>query len=371
MHLKKRKMVALSAAGALVLALGLSSLYWFPKKPARNTIFDEKDAAAVAKQALSLSGPVVAQKLKGGFSGAQLFTVTSGSKKYVVRFLKHPSQKTRQDEIELSNIAAKGGYGPQIYYDDNKQGVIIIEFLPSRFASYQQHLLTLLKPKQSEQLYVELAQLLQKIHSGPKFPKSKSIFDKTRSRMPRIKSKANDDVPLTRIENIVSIIHRAIGPHLSPTPSHNDLNPNNLRFLGRKTKAIDFDDAAQQDPYYDLATVAIYYCIFPAYEKILLSAYLKRHPTLQERAKLYLMKQMARINEALNQLSRATEKIGKYEALQVLSWKGLLKNFSEGKVNLEDPNDQLRIAKVLINQVLSNSESQEFHNSVELLSKQD
>ena len=93
---------------------------------------DEKYAVAVVKDKLSISAPLTAQELKGGLSGAKLFTVTSPSQKYVVRFLSHKTSEKRKNEMYALKIASENGYGPRVYFIDNDQGIVIMEYLASQ-----------------------------------------------------------------------------------------------------------------------------------------------------------------------------------------------------------------------------------------------
>ena len=57
---------------------------------------DEKYAAEVVRQELSLPGPVAAQKMHDGYSGSELFVATAGSKKYVIKFLTLRNQELKR-----------------------------------------------------------------------------------------------------------------------------------------------------------------------------------------------------------------------------------------------------------------------------------
>ena len=93
---------------------------------------DENYAAAVAKKALSLSEPITAKPLEGGFSGAKIFTVTAGSKTYVVRFLTHKSMERRKREIHDLRVASDAGYAPHVFHADSEIGVVIMEYVSQR-----------------------------------------------------------------------------------------------------------------------------------------------------------------------------------------------------------------------------------------------
>ena len=77
------------------------------------------------------------------------------------------------------------------------------------------------------------------------------------------------------------------------------------------------------------------------------------------------MKQVALIFEALIQLKRAGKKILDYETLKLPSFNVFLKKVSEGKAV-----EYLEKAKLFINRVISNFESQYFQNAVNLLKEE-
>ena len=318
-------------------------------------------AASLVKNVFSISGDVTVHELKGGLSGACLFGVNSGSKEYVVRFLKNKNLDEQKQEIALLQIASKAGYGPHVYFADADQGVVIMEFLSNQNISVQL--------QQSHLLYELLAKILQEIHLGPKFEdiQNKDIFDVINKKISAIKSDYNEEVPLIKIENILEAVHQALISHLSIVPCHNDLDPSNLIFLGDKFKAIDFETAFMGDPYFDIATIAVFYCENNVSEHVLLSKYLKQQPSKIDMAKLYLMKHVYWIYTVSCFLKMTPEQLHKYAELNVPSYIDFLKEWFEGKINLENPENKLKFAKVMINHVITNYESQEFGDAVKLL----
>lgn len=341
--------------GLLLLVLTLCSC---SKRP-----IDENSAIAVAQKALSLQGPVTAQKLAGGFSGAQLFTVTAGTQKYVARFIGHKPKKAREEEIAKLKIASQAGYGPHIYFADSEQAVIIMEYLDARPISEEL--------SRSEGLYKTLAHLLQKIHRGPPFANTVDIFEFVANQAKQVEAAVKKEpgagIPLAELTKILGFIQHDLTPHLISTPCHNDLHPRNLIFLGDAFKVIDLDVAAQSDPYFDVATVAVFCCDNPASEQTLFSTYLGRQPTETEIAKLYLMKQVVWIRCALAFLFIGSSKIGLYATLPVPSYTDFLK--SEAAQRLETPEEQLSFAKTMINHVLANFESPEFSGAEKVLAE--
>jgi len=74
------------------------------------------------------------------------------------------------------------------------------------------------------------------------------------------------------------------------TFTHRDLNPNNIIMSGGTLLAIDFENAAQDDPYFDLATVGIFNLFTTQQEELFFNAYFGRAATPQEYAKYQDMK---------------------------------------------------------------------------------
>lgn len=81
-------------------------------------------------------------------------------------------------------------------------------------------------------------------------------------------------VPAALLEAVAQL--RAEEPPAYDGPlvlSHNDLNPSNLIFDGERVLLLDWDAAAPNEPYYDLATVSVFFRFDQAASLALLSAY--------------------------------------------------------------------------------------------------
>jgi thiamine kinase-like enzyme len=148
---------------------------------------------------------------------------------------------------------------------------------------------------------------------------------------------------------------------------HGDLNPSNIFFLGYEFKVIDFEGAAQSNPYKDIATIANSYCFTPASEHILLSSYLEREPSAKEWAQLYVMKQVVWLGSGLSFLKRVPEEIGAYSSSQAPARQDLLTSFDTGEIDLEKAENKMIFGKSMLDNVLANSKSQEFRDAIELL----
>jgi thiamine kinase-like enzyme len=318
---------------------------------------DENYAALVTKKALAISGPVSANVLVGGLSGAPIFKVTTDSSQYVARFLVHKIPEKREREVACLKIASQEGYGPHLYFVDSTQEYVIMEYVKSQPLSVEQ--------RQTDEPYRALGNLLRKMHHGPAFPGIRNVFDEIQKYIQILYAKNDGSIPLAKVEQIVAPIHQAVTPYLTSMPSHSDLNPNNLLFMDNECKAIDYEGAVQSDPYVDVATVAVFYCSDSKHEKELLSTYLGRQPSPKEAAQLSLMKEVVRMSYALLTLVLVPKTTYYYNDMQVEFQKDFFEYWRT--VNLNYPESQMNFAKTLLEQVFADAESRDYKNAVRIL----
>lgn len=87
--------------------------------------------------------------------------------------------------------------------------------------------------------------------------------------------------------------------------SHNDLNPNNILFDGKKIWVIDWEAAFQNDRYVDLAIVAKTFVHNQEDEAIFLQTYFGEQLDEYKRARFFLMQQICRMYYAMIMLKLA------------------------------------------------------------------
>ncbi len=324
---------------------------------------DENYAEKIVKEKLSIAQDVKAQKLTGGFSGAQLFTVTTLEQKpvqkYVIRFLTHKSLEERAKGIYNFKVASRAGYGPHIFYANKEEGVVIMEYLEQQPITG--------RDRQSDDLYIVLAKTVRTIHHGPKFEGTFDPFRFIAQKIELIAAKNTGGIPLAKIKNIATKIQTAVKPFVTYTPCHNDLNPSNLIYSNGSLKVIDYEEAAQGDPYLDLATVGMFFCRTKRHKDLLLKTYLARKPMPQEQARFFLMRQVVRFGFALWYLGERLDHLSLYKTVPSLSQREFGLEWAQGKIDFNRVEDTIKYAKVLINHALKNIKSQEFQEAVKLL----
>ncbi|KKP35838.1 MAG: hypothetical protein UR26_C0002G0138 [candidate division TM6 bacterium GW2011_GWF2_32_72] len=325
---------------------------------------DEQYAVEVVKKNLSINGDVVGQKLEGGLSSARLFLVTTPLQKYVVRFLsKKRSKQENMEEINLLQIASDSGYGPKIYFSDTSLGVVIMEYLLDQKITDQD--------LESKQFYVELANFLKKINQGGEFKnQSGNEFEYINRKIQKNKLRSSIFLDsLNRLQEIVDTIQTTLSPYLNVCGScHNDLHGGNVLYLGNEFKAIDYESAGKNDPFFDLATVLLCFCFDSNYEKFLIKEYLGRNPSAEEEAKLYLIKFIIMIRWAVFLLGKFTpEEESKYESIKAPQLADLLKEDLKCRFDFNIQENKLRLLKSALKSIFDNFETQEFKDAVNVL----
>jgi hypothetical protein len=355
-----REYVLILIAGVLVFVV---SCYWLWLRKSRAApVIDESYAIDVVKKTLAISGPLTATRLTGGYTSALLFRVTDGTKDFVVRVLADVPLVEFEQGIANLQVASAGGYGPQVYFADPVRGVVVMEYLPHDPVRLQK-----LSPDRVAEL---LADILRAIHQGPRFSGSRNIFEYLGKELKKLREgpvgQAHPDIPIARLEEFVRVLQNTALARVPDVPCHNDLHPSNLRFAGDSFKAIDFDDALQSNPYYDLAMVAIFQAID---EWLLLEKYLGHVPSPREYAQLYLMKQVVRINHARVFLKWGPAIAARCTSGPAPSWfEGFTKGITDEVIDFGRADGLGTLAKSTINKVLASAETQEFRDAVKLLS---
>lgn len=230
-------------------------------------------------------------KLKGGFSGGHVFKVKAyNNHDYVIKFT-NSDDSAFKEELYSAQIASDNNFGPHLYLYNREKKFYIVDFLQEEKISEKQ--------RASEELYVALATLLRNIHTAPiNNGNNFTIFEQfdkiLKSQKPNINP--NNLAIHRQIKKFVDNQKNNI--KLERATVHNDLHPRNMLFLKGKFYIIDAK-ISKGDPYYDLATVAIFWCFDKKSEDILLKSYFQKRPSLQQLQKFNIMKKLTMLLYAL------------------------------------------------------------------------
>ena len=304
--------------------------------------------------------------LTGGLSGALVYKITVSGKPYVLRLVMQIdafNDPVRQ--YTCMNLAAEAGIAPHVYYSNAQDAVSITDFIETRPLS--EHFTS------PNELLPELVKIIQSIHSTPLFPKLVNYLDGIDMFIQNFK--ASGLLPERATEEhfryysqIQNVYPRYDGDVVS---SHNDLNPNNILFDGKKIWIIDWEAAFQNDRYVDLANIANRFVTNEMQEEIYLKAYFGNSLDEYKRARLFLMQQVCHMFYALGFLQYAAASRPPDSTCSDSMDTPRLRDFHQqvrtGNVSLTTHEGQLLYGKVRLNEALYNMKTPRFAESIDLI----
>ncbi|HEX4068729.1 MAG TPA: phosphotransferase [Candidatus Babeliales bacterium] len=235
-----------------VFLIGIVALLtWHVRRFAIPSVLS-KTAALETLYTLAGTKDLKITSLKGG-SEATLYKVDSKDKSYVIRLIEHRSLAQKEREINAQKIASDGGWSPQLYASDVDEGWIIMEYIQPTSLTQADRM--------NDSLYISLGKVLQKMHTGPDFLLSSSspIINRIEEQLEQLykEHKIPQSIHYETLKNIFNSVKKNHSTIIAPT--HRDLNPNNIIFSGHQPFIIDFEDAAQDDPFFDLGTIGAFF----------------------------------------------------------------------------------------------------------------
>jgi aminoglycoside phosphotransferase (APT) family kinase protein len=215
---------------------------------------------------------------------------------YLLRINTRPGDMTRH--FTCMRAAAEAGLAPRVWYANAEDRISITDFLEAA-------------PFPASEALVRIPALLRVLHALPPFPLSP--FNTTctflLTRGPALdgflqKFRASSILPENETEEFlkryqqVAAVCSALEPDL--VPSHNDLfKPDNMIFDGSRLWLVDWEASFQNDRHADLAVVANMIVSNEAEEETYLQEYFGKPPDEVQRARFYLMRQLAHMFYAL------------------------------------------------------------------------
>jgi aminoglycoside phosphotransferase (APT) family kinase protein len=157
--------------------------------------------------------------------------------------------------LEILRLAADAGVAPRLIHTDEARRAVLSVFVSGKpfVAAYGD-------PRTRVAAVVDLGRTLRRVHDLP-VPASAD------SREPR-EVLAAIWSGLSATAGIPAFVGDAVRRVLDETPprsgrdavlSHNDVNPGNLVYDEEKLLLVDWDAAGRNDPYYDLAAIALFH----------------------------------------------------------------------------------------------------------------
>jgi len=228
--------------------------------------------------------------LSGGLSGAEVWRIRVGGIAYLLRV------ETGRDALRdphrgyaCMSLAAQACLAPRVRYADPDDGVAITDYVAPRS-------LALDYAGTRTDLVVELAQAVRALHAIEGFPPLVDYLDGLLAIVDQ--AGRSGVVPVGAFDGWARLFEVCRRLRPEPVSSHNDLNPRNLLYDGRRVWLIDWEAAFRADRYVDLAAIANTYAPDPDGEALLLRTYFNREATDAERARLWLFRQVSHVFHA-------------------------------------------------------------------------
>lgn len=249
-----------------------------------------RGAARAAIAAVLGSAAIVdLRPVTGGVSGALVFLIEAGARRFVLR-MEGPASPLRNPHQYVSmRIAADAGIAPRIHYLDESERVAMMDFIEDRPLDTF--------PGGSRGLAEAAGTMLRKLQDLPRFPTFMDyphLVDRvwthvcrTELFVPGLLDEASRR--LLEIRQTLELRSEAF------VASHNDFLPRNLLFDGNRLWLIDWENACRNDPLVDVAAALDNFASTPELEETLLRAWLGRAPDSHMQERLLLMRALSRL----------------------------------------------------------------------------
>lgn len=248
----------------------------------------KRDAVARALTAAfgtaELDGPPVA--LSGGLSGAVLLKIRVGGIAYALR-IEGPTNSFGDPARSFGcmRTAAAAMLAPRVWCADPESGVAVMDLVAVKSLATDY-------PGDGREKIVELAQAIRVLHRTAPFPPLVDFMDGMGSLVAQ--HGASGLLPPVATEALFARFAEVARAYRTRdedrVSSHNDLNPANVLYDGRRLWLIDWECAFLADRYVDLAAVANWFTADAAGEELLLATYLGGEPDADQRARFAVMR---------------------------------------------------------------------------------
>lgn len=216
-----------------------------------------------------LRGPSTSiEKITAGLSRASVYRVEAAGHACVLKLASEgePIEAWRQS-LAIQQLAAQAGVAPRVIHHDETRRAIVSEYVVDRgFAS------RLFDPQTRRDAIRQLGAMIRRVHALP-LPAnavSRDPRDLITTKWAQLSTFTVPSFVRTTIEQVLA----ETPPRQRPlVTSHNDMNPSNLVFDGERLMLLDWDAAGPNEPFFDLATVAVFLNMDDASASTLIAAH--------------------------------------------------------------------------------------------------
>jgi aminoglycoside phosphotransferase (APT) family kinase protein len=214
------------------------------------------DAELEACLPAALRGPTTKiAKIAAGLSGAGVYRVDANGRSYVLKIAgPRDAVDAWRALTAMQRAAAGAGVAPAVVHVDDERRAVVTELVVDR-----SFVARLTQPSTRDAAIGELGALLRRVHALPLTDggvagrEPRAFLDEIWNGLRGFPLPAwTDDVVRRVLDEPPPPAERA------PVLSHNDPNPSNLVYDGARLLLLDWDNAGANDPFNDLAAVAVF-----------------------------------------------------------------------------------------------------------------
>jgi aminoglycoside phosphotransferase (APT) family kinase protein len=227
--------------------------------------------------------------IPGGVSGALVYQVVVGSRRYVLRMEGDASPLRNPHQYAAMRIAADAGIAPRLYHVDDTARVAVMDFI------VEQPLSTY--PGGPRALAQALGDMLRSLQATPRFGRFIDYPDAVTRLWAHVCRTGlfAPGVLDAHTQRLTNIRNAYLWDPEQSVSSHNDILPRNLLFDGARLWLVDWESAYCNDPVVDMATMLDNFAPSLDLEEVLMQAWLGRSPDDALRERLAQMRALTRL----------------------------------------------------------------------------
>lgn len=217
-----------------------------------------------------LRGPATTiTRLPAGPSRAAVYRVDAGGQRFVLKLSRKDEPLARwRCRRDIQRMAADAGLAPKVVHVDERRRAVLSAFVEDGFYAFYGN------PRTQDVALVQLGRMLRRVHELPLPAAAEATVPL--ARLNEIWAGLTPDFPLPDFVGDVAqrvLTEKPPAAARPPVLSHNDANPGNIVYDGKNLLLVDWDAAGRNDPFFDLAAVAVFLCMDNESCRRLLSAY--------------------------------------------------------------------------------------------------